>query len=45
MGENLMMIDKYTKRGRPVRTLFDQVLENLNISTDEFCTLALKSKN
>ena len=37
--------DKYTKRGRPVRTLFDQVLENLNISTDEFCTLALKSKN
>ena len=37
--------DKYSIRRRPVRTLLDQVLEDLDISIGEFCTLALKGKS
>jgi len=37
--------DIYKKRGRPIKTLLDQVTEELSISNDEFCTLALKGKD
>ena len=37
--------DTYKKRGRPIKTLLDQVTDELSISIDEFCTLALKGKD
>ena len=37
--------DKYVKRGRPAKSLLDQVVENENISIDQFCTLALSKKS
>ena len=36
--------DKYAKRGRPAKSLLEQVTENLNTSVDAFCTMALKRK-
>ena len=34
--------DRYIKRGRPTKSLLEQVTENLNVSVDEFCSIALK---
>ena len=34
--------DKCVKRGRPVKSLLEQVTENLNMTVDAFCTMALK---
>ena len=36
--------DKYTKRGRPAKTLLDIVTGDLNTSVDAFCTMALHKK-
>ena len=37
--------DKCTKRGRPIKTLLEQVTSNQNISISEFCSLALGKKS
>ena len=36
--------DHYTKKGRPVKTLMDQVVEHKNITLDRFCSLAMSKK-
>ena len=36
--------DKYTKRGRPAKTLLDILTGDLNTSVDAFCTMALHKK-
>ena len=36
--------DKYTKRGRPAKTLLENVTGELNTSVDAFCTMALQKK-
>ena len=36
--------DTYTRRGRPVKSLVDQVVENENVTIDRFCNLALQRK-
>ena len=36
--------DRYTKKGRPVKTLLDQVIENKNINMNSFCALAMSKK-
>ena len=37
--------DKYTKRGRPTKSLLDQVAENENMSIDQLCNFALSKKS
>ena len=36
--------DKYTKRGRPCKTLIDQVVERNSTTVDEVCNRALMRK-
>ena len=36
--------DHYTKRGRPIQSLFDQVIEVRNTSVNQYCSLALSKK-
>ena len=36
--------DKYVLRGRPAKTLIDQVTQNEYISVDQLCNLALGKK-
>ena len=36
--------DVYSKRGRPVKSLIVQVIDNKKLSVDEICTLALRKK-
>ena len=36
--------DTYRRRGRPVKSLVDQVVENKNVTIDRFCNLALQRK-
>ena len=36
--------DHYTKKGRPVKTLMNQVVEQNNITLDRFCSLAMSKK-
>ena len=36
--------DHYTKKGRPVKTLMDQVVEHKNITLNRFCSLAMSKK-
>ena len=36
--------DDYRKRGRPVKTLLEQVLFNENNTVGEFCRLSLKDR-
>lgn len=36
--------DKYTKRGRVLKSLLDQVVDNGNFTLDNFCNLALSKK-
>ena len=36
--------DKYVKRGRPIKSLLDQAIENSNLSIDTFCTRAVQRK-
>ena len=36
--------DHYTKKGRPVKTLMDQVIENKNMNLNSFCALAMSKK-
>ena len=33
--------DHYTKRGRPIKSLLDQVTENMNMNVDGFCSYAI----
>ena len=35
--------DKYSKRGRPVKSLIDQAIGNENILIDEICNIALSN--
>ena len=36
--------DHYTKKGRPVKTLMDQVIENKSMNLNSFCALAMSKK-
>ena len=36
--------DKYVLRGRPSKTLMDQVTQNENVLIDQLCNLALGKK-
>jgi len=36
--------DHYTKKGRPSKTLIDQVVDNRNITLNQYCSLALSKK-
>ena len=36
--------DRYTKKGRPVKTLVDQVVEFKNMTLNSFCKLAMSKK-
>ena len=36
--------DRYTKKGRPVKTLLDLVIENKNLNMNSFCALAMSKK-
>ena len=36
--------DRYTKKGRPVKTLLDQVIENKNMNKNSFCVLAMRKE-
>ena len=36
--------DKYVRRGRPSRSLLDQVSDNENVSVDQLCNIALGKK-
>ena len=37
--------DTYTRRGPPVKSLVDLVIENENVTYDRFCNLALQRKH
>ena len=36
--------DKYVKKGRPVKSLLGQVIEELNVTIDGYCNLALQGR-
>lgn len=36
--------DKYTKKGKPVKSLLQQVVDDNNVTVDTFCNMAMKKK-
>ena len=37
--------DQYKKKGRPTKSLIDQVVGNFNMTLSQYCSLALSKKS